>query len=371
MGKLGAIGAITIIGVACLVLASGNIALQDVLHAPTPGPTQVALAEAQIQAQKTIEAERAAGGATLAAGALAGIQAEATARAAEDTARAIREAQTAEAFERQAETQAVQMAQTIQASREAAAATASIQETARAWEMQQQAWTATAISENTAATRAAGIAQTTATAEARETASAASLAQANAAGTAEARVTELAFARQSADATATAEARRIDTASRELTSKAWAVLWVVLTAGAAALFGVVIWKLLAHKTEIHVIEPAPSGDLPLIYQDGRITNMDRSPGAVVEIRAPMALPLDAMLQVTAGDQAADRMRAMPRVIQVQAPAPQPALPAQNAQFLVLNPQDQPPAFLLPDVAALQAIDADWSQDVPTQSKPNP
>lgn len=354
MRKIGVLGAILIIGVICLVLANGNIALETWVNRPTPGPAQLTLTGEAGALKRTVEAQKGSANATTVAGVLVGIQAESTARAAEGTAQAIRAVQTNEAFQWQSETQAVQIVQTAEASREAAQATAAVESTARAWGIQKEAWTATAISENTAATRTAEAAIATGTAQAQATASVVS-ATAEALLVAQAgRETQLAFEEKTGAATATAVTRQMDIDNKALTGKAWSLFWLAAAVAVLSLAGVVVWKLVKQKTDITVIHPAPNGDTPLVYSNGRLTDMDRSPYPVVEIKAPPMLPLDSQMQLAAGDQAVDKTRALPRVVNVQ-----PALPAQASGFTVIGPDNTPPAHLLPDGAAFDAINGDW------------
>lgn len=354
--KIGVVGAIIIVCIACLVLANGNIALETLANRPTPGPAQLTMTRDGVYLRLTEQAGQILAQRTREAQTLREIQAEGTARAAEKTAESIRAEQTSEAFERASRTRAADLARTQEAAEQYARHTAQAAQTAQAWALQREYWTATAVFINAESARQAAHIASQYTAQARQTQDARTATAEAFSIEAHQRESELAHSQLVANITATARARALAFEEKELTSKAWAVFWLALAVSIAVLALAVAWRLVRYKTDITVIPPAPNGDTPLVYRNGRLADMARSPLPVIKIESPPQLPLDAQLQITAGDQASERMRGMPRNVTIQSQQ------AGQTPGFVLIDKSTPPPHLLPDEAAKGAIDADWRAD---------
>lgn len=355
--KIGVVGAIIIVCIACLVLANGNIALETWANRPTPGPAQLTMTRDGVYLRLTEQAGQILAQRTREAQALRDVQAEGTARAAEKTAESIRAAQTAEAFERGAITRAAELARTAEAAEHQAAATAQAAMTAQAWALQREYWTATAVFIAAESTRQAAHIAVQSTAKSAQTQSARTATAEAYSIAARQRETELAYSQHVANVTATAAARALAFEEKAMMGKAWALFWLVLAASIAVLALAVGWRLVRYRTDITVIPPAVNGDTPLVYRNGYLVDMARSPLPSIRIEVPPQLPMEAQLQVTAGDQASERARALPRSVTIKQ-----AQTANRPGFTVIDSSTTPPAHLLPDEAARGAIDADWRVD---------
>ena len=270
-------------------------------------------------------------------------------RATADSARVTADAMQARQVERtqvaQAATAEVYLEITRQAAEDERVMTVRAENTRQAERLMIAGWTATADS-----------VRATSTASGMATASAV-------AATQTLRVADLEFQRKAAETTATVaalvaeqEKADLDIRGRALMNDAWAVTKWVLLVSFIALLAYLAYRFVWSLTQIRVIQPAANGDKPMIYKNGVVLDMDRSPSAVVDMASPPQVPLDQQLQIASGDQRVDATRALPRTI-INQPLAAPAAPL---GFSVLNENQAPPSHLLPDPDVTGVIDGDWS-----------
>ena len=259
------------------------------------------------------------------------IEAEETARAAQKTAGAYRAIQTAtESARREAATQVAR-----EQTRAAGVVTRQAQQTAteRAWMI--QGWTATADS-----------ARATATFESQATASAVSARMEAAQHTATVQAMNVLERRE-----------QLDLERQEMMNQLWAVTpWAILVL-AVFICAVAALSLLRGWSRYRIVPHDVNGDAPLLIVDGLVIDADRSARAVTDPRHPELLPVEQQLQLVAGDQRVNAVRALPRVVSRDGQTTQTTAP----QYSILAPQDAPPKHLLPDPDVLQVLDGDWSE----------
>jgi hypothetical protein len=161
------------------------------------------------------------------------------------------------------------------------------------------------------------------------------------------------------------ESVRLAVEREEITNQARAILPITFSAITVLVVLVLLWRYL----RVRPIQRDSRGDAPLLIIDGAIYDADRNPLPVMQMhkgqpQIPMLTPPELQAPTTARDQAIDLARSLPAG-KAQSQIQRTMLPSTQPTFQVIQP-DQLPPLLGGDTQMSQILDAEWSQDEPTE-----